>query len=161
MASTHSDFDQRRRANVIDENEFLDDDNMFLLIQGTHVNAMWDNDRRRQPTSSDRRQYGTRNDAQDHPRRVFGEYPHKPDNGRPRYQPNPGSADITCDACGLKGHKAAQCRALGKAFLLQPFMRQNSDFCTRIAKNWERYKTPKANAVMSEYIMAACCNACA
>ena len=34
MASTHSDFDQRRRANVLDGNEFLDGDEMFPLIQG-------------------------------------------------------------------------------------------------------------------------------
>ena len=44
MASTHSDFDQRRRANVLDGNEFLGEDEMFPLIQGAHVNAMRDND---------------------------------------------------------------------------------------------------------------------
>ena len=45
MASTHSDFDQRRRANVLDGDEFLDEDEMFPLIQGAHVNEMRDNDR--------------------------------------------------------------------------------------------------------------------
>ena len=156
MASTHSDFDQRRRANVLDGDEFLDEDEMFPLIQGSHVNAMRDNDRRRQPASFDRRQYGARNDAQDRPCRAFGDKPREPDKGRPRYQPKPGSADVTCDACGLKGHKAAQCRALGKSLLLQHFMTQNTDFCKRIAKNWERYKTPKANAADSKYLVVTC-----
>ena len=68
MASTHSDFDQRRRANVLVGKELLDGDNVFPLTQGSYVNAMRDKDQRRQPYSSERHQYGACSDTRDRPR---------------------------------------------------------------------------------------------
>ena len=38
-------------------------------------------------------------------------------------------------------------------------MTENTDLCNRIAKNWDWYKTPKENAVVSEYLVATCCDA--
>ena len=38
-------------------------------------------------------------------------------------------------------------------------MTENTDFCKHIAKNWERNKTPKAHAVVLDYLIATCYNA--
>ena len=79
--------------------------------------------------------------------------PRPNDKSRVRFQPSPnGKESITCCACGLKGHTAAQCRALGKTIILMYFIKDNSDFCKRLAPRWKQHQEPKAHAMVSEYL---------
>ena len=131
----------------------LDSEYCTEVMQGSRVNYVGQRSggaygaaSGKRPVRSDRRDggrgRGPHNDRRRAPR----------DGERRRFTPTPRDSKIICDACNLPGHKAAQCRSLGKTLLHMHYIRENKESCKKLTEEWKQFKTPRAHKMVTEYL---------
>ena len=63
--------------------------------------------------------------------------------------------NVTCEACGAKGHGARQCNGLARTLRLFKFMGSNKRLCDQVMADWEAKKKSGGTGMIVRYMNAA------